>query len=62
MASRSRQNTSQDEKIGDGKESPPKKKMTPEEQSAQFVKTARELECDETGADFKKLMNKLGPS
>ena len=56
MASKSGPNTSQDEKTGDGKESP-SEKMTDEEQSARFIETARELECDERDSDFLKDLN-----
>lgn len=35
------------------------KKMTPKEQSAQFIKTAQELECDESGEAFKGLISKV---
>ena len=43
--------------LGDGSKSPSKKKkMTSEEQSAQFIKTARELDCDESGEAFEKLV------
>lgn len=59
MASKSRQNTSHDEKTGDGKESPSKKKMTPEEQSARFIETARKLECDESGDAFTQAIGKI---
>lgn len=37
----------------------PKKKMTPREQSAQFIKTARELDSDESGDAFKKGLGKI---
>jgi len=60
MASKNRQNTSQDEKTGDGKESLSKKKMTPEQQSARFIETARDLECDESGRLFDKAMRSIG--
>lgn len=60
MASKSPQNTDAESETGDGSKSPSKaKKMTPEEQSAQFIKTARELECDETGEVFKEFLNKI---
>jgi len=59
MASKNRQNTSQDEKTGDGKESPSKKKMTPEQQSARFIESARDLECDESGKIFKDTIRKI---
>ena len=36
-----------------------KKKMTPEEQSAQFIKTALELECDESEKAFYDKLGKL---
>jgi hypothetical protein len=38
---------------------PPKQKMTPEEQHALFVKTARELGVDETGEEFEKAFDKV---
>lgn len=56
MASKDHQNTDPDAKTGDGSASQSKKKMTPEEQSAQFIKTARELECDESGKAFEALV------
>ena len=59
MASKDHQNTDLDAKTGDGSASQSKKKMTPEEQSARFIETARELECDESGNDFKDLMKKI---
>jgi hypothetical protein len=36
-----------------------KRKMTPEEQHALFVKTARELGVDETGAEFERAFDKI---
>lgn len=59
MASKKPQNTKLDKEVGDGSKSQSKKKMTPEEQSARFIETARELECDETGENFRRLMNKI---
>ena len=56
MASKSPQNTDAESETGDGSKSPLKKKMTPEEQSAQFIKTARELECDESEDAFKQAL------
>ena len=35
------------------------KKMTAKEQSAQFIKTARELEVDESGEAFEKAISRL---
>ena len=35
------------------------KKMTAKEQSEQFIKTARELEVDESGQYFDKLIKKI---
>jgi hypothetical protein len=35
------------------------KKMTAEEQSEQFIKTARELEVDESGEKFEKVISTL---
>lgn len=35
------------------------KKMTPKEQSAQFIKTARELECDESERNFDEKLRRL---
>lgn len=61
MASKSPQNTNPEEKTGDGKESPSKKKMTPDEQSAQFIKTARELKCDESPKSFGDALKKILP-
>ena len=57
MASKDHQNTDPDAKTGDGSASQSKKKMTPEEQSARFIETARELECDESGEAFKKFLS-----
>ena len=57
MVSKSPQNTDPLDESGSGSKSKSKKKLTPEEQSAQFIKTARELECDETGKAFKRTMN-----
>ena len=55
---RSHQSTEAESETGDGSKSPSKKeKMTPDEQSAQFMKTARELECDESGEAFERLMS-----
>ena len=60
MASKSPQNTDAESETGDGSKSPSKKeKMTSEEQSARFIETARELECDESGKEFKALMEKI---
>ena len=57
MVSKSPPNTGVESETTAGSKSQSKKeKMTPEEQSAQFIKTARELECDESGEAFKKLM------
>jgi len=33
--------------------------MTPDEQSVQFIKTARELECDESEGAFDKAIGKI---
>ena len=59
MASKSPQNTGEKSENSDGSKSPSKKKMTPEEQSAQFIKTARELECDESGNNFARAILKI---
>lgn len=60
MASKSPQNTDVESETGDGSKSPSKaKKMTPEEQSAQFIKTARELECDESEEAFQGTIKKI---
>ena len=60
MASKGPQNTDAQSETGDGSKSPSKKeKMTPEEQSARFIETARELECDGSGVAFEKLIRKL---
>lgn len=40
---------------GGAKNPPPARKMTKREQSERFVKTARELGVDETGAEFERL-------
>lgn len=59
MASKSPQNTGAESETGDGSKSPSKKRMTPEEQSAQFIKTARELDSDESGEKFSQFMKKI---
>ena len=60
MVPKSPPNTGVESETTDGSKShSKKKKMTPEEQSAQFIKTARELECDETGEMFEKLMTNI---
>lgn len=59
MASKSPQNTGEKSETSDGSKSPSKKKMTPKEQSAQFIKTARELECDESGNNFASAILKI---
>lgn len=38
---------------------PPKRKMTPEEQHALFVKTARDLGGEEVGEEFEKAFIKV---
>ena len=38
------------------------KKMTAKEQSAQFIKTARELEVDESGKPFEMVFEKIVPA
>ncbi len=38
---------------------PPRRKLTAEEQHALFVKTARELGVDETGAEFERAFDKV---
>ena len=38
------------------------KKMTAKEQSAQFVKTARELDADESGKIFEMVFEKIVPA
>ena len=44
----------------EGPEKPPKKKkMTPEEQHALFVKTARDLGGNEVGEEFEKAFDKI---
>jgi hypothetical protein len=40
-------------------EKPPERKMTPEEQHALFVKTARELGADEVGGEFERAFDKI---
>ena len=58
MVSKSPQNTGvESETTAGSKSQSKKKKMTPEEQSAQFIKTARELECDESGEALSKFMS-----
>jgi hypothetical protein len=59
MASKSPQNTDAESETGNGSKSPSKKKMTPEEQSARFIETARELECDESERSFEKIVRKV---
>lgn len=59
MASKNPQNTKPDKETGGGSKSPSKKKMTPEEQSARFIETARELECDETDSNFLHLIEEV---
>ena len=41
---------------------PSRRKMTPEEQSALFIKTARELGVDETGGEFERAFEKIARS
>lgn len=59
MASGDRPNTSQPGKNGDGLKSQSKRKMTDEEQSERFIKTARELGVDEKEETFNKKINLL---
>ena len=59
MASKSPQNTGEKSETTDGSKSLSKKKMTPKEQSAQFIKTARELECDESEEAFEQTFTKI---
>ena len=59
MASKSPQDTDEANENGSGSKSQSKKKMTPEEQSEQFIKTARELECDESEANFRRSLNRV---
>ena len=60
MASKDHQNTDPDVKTGDGSASlSKKKKMTPEEQSARFIETARELQTDKSAEAFQSAMGKL---
>jgi len=60
MASKDHQNTDPDAKTGDGSASQSKKKkMTPDEQSARFIETARELECDEGEDGFQNSIRKI---
>ncbi len=44
------------------KPNPKVKKMTAKEQSAQFIKTAREMEVDETGKRFEMMFSKIVPA
>ena len=46
----------------EGQKKPPKKKMTPEEQHALFVKTARELGGDEVGEEFERAFERIARS
>ena len=60
MASKSPQDIGRAKKGGDGSKSQSKKrKMTPEEQSARFIETARELECDENEVGFEKSLSTI---
>jgi len=59
MVSKSPQNTDPVSESGSGSKSKSKKKMTPDEQSAQFIKTARELECDESESAFSAKLKKI---
>ena len=59
MASKDPQNTDPAVKTGDGSASKSKKKMTPEEQSAQFIKTARELGGSEVVSEFEQIVSKV---
>ena len=59
MASKSPQNTGEKSETSDGSKSPSKKKMTPKEQSAQFIKTARELECEDSEEKFANVIKKM---
>lgn len=40
----------------------PERKMTPEEQSELFIKTARELGVDETGEEFARAFDRVARS
>jgi hypothetical protein len=44
-----------------GDPKPPRRKMTPQEQHALFVKTARELGGDEVGEEFERAFDNLVP-
>ena len=58
MVSKSPPNTGvESETTAGSKSQSKKKKMTPGEQSARFIETARELECDESGEAFKKFLS-----
>ena len=57
MVSKSPPNTGVESETTAGSKSQYKKKMTPEEQSARFIETARELQCDESGEAFKKFLS-----
>lgn len=46
----------------EGSPQTPKRKMTPEEQSELFIKTARELGVDETGEEFERAFAKIAPA
>lgn len=59
MVSKSPQNTGEKNETTDGSKSPSKKKMTPKEQSAQFIKTARQLECDERPQAFDNIIKRI---
>lgn len=43
----------------EGEKRAPRRKMTPEEQRALFVRTARELGVDETGEEFERAFDKI---
>lgn len=59
MVSKSPRNTETEKETGDGLKSLSNQKMTPEQQSALFIKTARKLECDESGESFEKAIRKI---
>lgn len=59
MASKSPQNTSQSGKGATKKSKGSAEKLSPEEQSRQFIETAWELECDEDGKGFISFMSKI---
>ena len=55
------QSTPLKKKVGKKGSSGSSKKMTAKEQSEQFIKTARELQIDESGDNFEKVISNIIP-